>query len=165
MEEKIKLRQKLQKTRQDLTRTQVEQKSEKIIKNLISYINWDEIKTINVFQTIKSNQEIEISSLLDFIKQNYMHIQISLAADKKSALLNIPEGRSYDLVVIPLIGFDRIGNRLGYGGGYYDRFLAKNNCGKAVGLAYSFQEVESLPVEQHDRKLGLIITEKEIINP
>lgn len=149
--------------RMSLSAPQVQINSEKIVKNLITYINWRKIKTINVFQTIKINKEIDISILLDFLKTKYPAIKIDITSSKVSAVKDVSEGKSYDLVIVPLLGFDRSGNRLGYGGGYYDKFLSRNNCKEAIGLGYSLQEVKSLPVEEHDQKLDLIITEKEII--
>ncbi|MBF0614058.1 MAG: 5-formyltetrahydrofolate cyclo-ligase [Magnetococcales bacterium] len=68
-----------------------------------------------------------------------------------------------DLVCQPLIGFDRFGNRLGFGGGYFDRALAARSGQPGsvirVGLAYSFQEVPSLPCEGHDVPMEWVVTE------
>ena len=75
---------------------------------------------------------------------------------------SIIEPVSFDVVFIPLLAFDRAGNRLGFGGGFYDTFLESVRCPK-IGLAYSFQETESVPVEPHDCGLDCIITEKEVI--
>jgi len=72
------------------------------------------------------------------------------------------DGESLELVIAPVVAFDRKGNRLGMGGGYYDSYLSGCSCPK-VGLAYSFQEVDSVPVEPHDERVDIIITEKEII--
>ncbi|MBN1291610.1 MAG: 5-formyltetrahydrofolate cyclo-ligase [Candidatus Latescibacteria bacterium] len=69
---------------------------------------------------------------------------------------------SFDVLIAPLLAFDRTGNRLGFGGGYYDSLLKQCSCPK-IGFAYSFQEIDILPVEDHDQKLTIIITEKEII--
>lgn len=66
------------------------------------------------------------------------------------------------VALVPLLGFDRRGYRLGQGGGYYDRTLAAGTM-LAVGLAYAAQEVEVLPVEPWDRRLDWIITEREAI--
>jgi len=66
------------------------------------------------------------------------------------------------LVFVPLLGFDARGYRLGYGGGYYDRALAKLRAQgpvTAVGLAYAAQEVEEVPREVHDERLDWVITE------
>jgi 5-formyltetrahydrofolate cyclo-ligase len=65
---------------------------------------------------------------------------------------------SPDLMLVPLLAFDAGGYRLGYGGGYYDRTLAKHAC-KAVGIAYAGQEVQELFREPHDRALDMVLTE------
>ena len=67
-----------------------------------------------------------------------------------------------DIIMTPLLAFDRNGGRLGLGGGYYDDLLGKCTCPK-VGLGYSFQEVDKVPVEPHDVNLDIIVTENEII--
>jgi 5-formyltetrahydrofolate cyclo-ligase len=69
-----------------------------------------------------------------------------------------------DLVLVPLIAFDRAGNRLGQGQGHYDRTLAALRASGpviAVGVAYGVQEVEHIPAEPHDQRLDWIITEIE----
>jgi 5-formyltetrahydrofolate cyclo-ligase len=71
-----------------------------------------------------------------------------------------------DLVVTPLLAFDRQGRRLGQGGGYYDRALAALRAHKSVfvlGLAYVGQETHGLPDEPHDQRLDAILTESEYI--
>ncbi len=67
-----------------------------------------------------------------------------------------------DLVVVPGVAFDRKGNRLGRGRGYYDRLLNQARC-PLIGVAYSLQIAEELPAEPHDIKIPVVITEKEII--
>ena len=69
-----------------------------------------------------------------------------------------------DLVITPLLAFQRDGLRLGQGGGYYDRALEALRATKKIfvlGLAYSGQQVENLPHEPHDQRLDAILTEKE----
>jgi 5-formyltetrahydrofolate cyclo-ligase len=71
-----------------------------------------------------------------------------------------------DLVIVPLLAFDRDGVRLGQGGGYYDRALKALRDTREVfvlGLAYSGQETANLPREPHDQALDAILTEKEYI--
>lgn len=165
MIEKQELRTKLLGKRGMLADAQIQDYSDGIIKKLIAYINWGEIENINTYQTIKSKNEVDVSPLLDFLNHKYPNIKIDITDNKITSAQNMPADENYDLVIVPLLGFDRTANRLGYGGGYYDRFLAKNNCRLSVGLAYSFQEVDNLPTEAHDQKLDLIITEKEIIEP
>lgn len=70
---------------------------------------------------------------------------------------------SLDVLLLPLVAFDRSGNRLGMGGGFYDRLLAKLNNSlrrpRLVGVAYQFQEVDALPVAPWDQKLDQIVTD------
>jgi len=71
-----------------------------------------------------------------------------------------------DLVLVPGVAFDLQGNRLGYGKGYYDRFLPKMREGvPVIGLAFACQLVESIEAEEHDFKMTLLVTENGIIYP
>ena len=70
-----------------------------------------------------------------------------------------------DILFVPLVAFDKKLNRLGYGGGFYDRYIQKISKIKKivkVGLAFSFQKLKNIPTNKYDKKLDLIITEKEI---
>ncbi|NCQ08804.1 MAG: 5-formyltetrahydrofolate cyclo-ligase [Sphingomonadales bacterium] len=68
-----------------------------------------------------------------------------------------------DLIIAPMLAFDRSMHRLGQGGGHYDRTFGKYPDAIRIGLAWSVQEADSIPVESHDRQLHMIITESEII--
>jgi len=71
-----------------------------------------------------------------------------------------------EILIVPLVGFDRAGNRLGYGGGFYDRtleLLRANGPVLAIGFAYSAQEMGGLPTEPTDQPLDMIVTEREVI--
>ena len=75
----------------------------------------------------------------------------------------VGEAVTPDLLLVPLLGFTRRGDRLGYGGGYYDRWLWANPSARAIGVAYAAQEVAHLPVEAHDARLAMVLTEHERI--
>jgi 5-formyltetrahydrofolate cyclo-ligase len=71
-----------------------------------------------------------------------------------------------DILLVPLLAFDRRGHRLGYGGGYYDTTLATlraNGTVKAIGLAYAAQEVDRLPAEAWDQAVDCVATERELM--
>lgn len=71
-----------------------------------------------------------------------------------------------EVVIVPLLAFNRDGHRLGYGGGFYDRTLAKLRAKGpvfAVGLAYAGQEAHDVPVEPTDAPLDAIVTEREVL--
>ena len=132
-----------------------------------------------------SNYEIDDLEILDVLdKKNF---KISLPIVKKNNQMNfyswskkdplkvnkfgIPEPVSSkilypDILLVPLVGYDKNLNRLGYGGGFYDRYIEKIDKIKKVtkiGLAFSYQKIKSVPIDQYDKKLDFIITEKEII--
>ena len=77
-----------------------------------------------------------------------------------------PVGEAYqgeiDVVVVPFLAVDRQGNRLGYGGGYYDRFL-ETSTAKRVAFGYAFQVVREVPTEPWDQKMDVVVTDEEII--
>ncbi len=132
-----------------------------------------------------SNYEIDDLEILDLLeKKNY---RISLPIVRKDNQMNfyewskkdpliinkfgIPEPVSSkkiypDILLVPLVGYDNNLNRLGYGGGFYDRYIEKIDKIKKVtkiGLAFSFQKIKSVPIDHYDKKLDFIITEKEIV--
>ncbi|MCX8174809.1 MAG: phosphoribosylglycinamide formyltransferase [Candidatus Micrarchaeota archaeon] len=72
------------------------------------------------------------------------------------------EPQEVDLAVVPGVGFDRKGHRIGYGMGYYDALL-KRVGGKKVALAYGFQVKDSIPSEPHDVSVDMLVTEDEVI--
>jgi 5-formyltetrahydrofolate cyclo-ligase len=68
-----------------------------------------------------------------------------------------------DVLLVPLLAFDRAGRRLGYGGGYYDRTLAALPGAKPIGIAYAAQEMAEVPAGPQDMRLPLIATESGVI--
>ena len=71
-----------------------------------------------------------------------------------------------EILIIPLVAFDNKLNRLGYGGGYYDRYISrlqKNNEIIKIGIGFSFQKIQHLPINKYDKKLDFIVTEKDYI--
>lgn len=67
-----------------------------------------------------------------------------------------------ELLIVPCVGFDAHGHRLGYGGGHYDRTLAARDVA-AIGVAYDACELERFDAEAHDRPLSAIVTESRVI--
>lgn len=68
-----------------------------------------------------------------------------------------------DVIIVPAVAFDRAGNRLGRGGGYYDRFLKKQPHATLIGVGYDFQLVDEVPVRKHDQKVHRIILPSQTI--
>jgi len=70
-----------------------------------------------------------------------------------------------DVLFMPLVGFTAEGDRLGQGGGYYDRYLAAHPQVAAIGMAWDIQEVPQLPLEPHDMRLSAIVTPTRVLGP
>jgi 5-formyltetrahydrofolate cyclo-ligase len=72
-----------------------------------------------------------------------------------------------DIVLVPLLAFDRAGHRIGYGAGYYDMTIVGLRARKAIatiGLAFAAQEIAAVPATPHDARLDLVLTEHEVID-
>ena len=107
------------------------------------------------------------------IKKNFRldFIQCSLDSTFTINQYGIPEpgdGKVVypDILLIPLVAFDKKLNRLGYGAGFYDRLIQSLKKRKniiTIGLAFDFQEVYFIPVSKYDQKLDYIVTNKKIL--
>jgi 5-formyltetrahydrofolate cyclo-ligase len=72
-----------------------------------------------------------------------------------------------DILIVPLLAFDRRGHRLGYGAGYYDmtiNALRSTKAITAVGIAFALQEIDAVPMTPRDARLDLVLTEREVID-
>src|SRR5208282_6063668 len=72
-----------------------------------------------------------------------------------------------DILLVPLLAFDRAGHRIGYGAGYYDLTIAQLRARKAVtavGFAFAIQEIPAVPATPRDARLDLVLTEREVID-
>jgi len=129
------------------------------------------------------NSEVSTKKIINFLEKK--KIQISLPILKNNIEMEfykyktndplyinkygIPEPKKKtkvkpNILIIPLVAFDKNLNRLGYGGGFYDRFLGRmgKNIIIKLGLAFSHQMIKRVPTEKFDQKLDFILTEKEI---
>tara|TARA_A100001011_G_C13962877_1_gene696033 strand:+ start:171 stop:716 length:546 start_codon:yes stop_codon:yes gene_type:complete len=140
---------------------------------------------INIGGYYPINSEIECLDILKKLEKN--NFKISLPVTKKKNNMDfykwsfkdplivnnrgIPEPvikkKVYpDILIVPLVGFDKNKFRLGYGGGFYDRYIIKILNMKrviTVGFAFSFQETIKIPTDKFDQKLDIILTDKEIV--
>tara|TARA_B100000941_G_C28445260_1_gene521930 strand:- start:380 stop:925 length:546 start_codon:yes stop_codon:yes gene_type:complete len=128
-----------------------------------------EIDCLKILQILE-NKKYMIA--LPVIKKNYgmEFYRYSFKDPLKLNSYGIPEPLNNkrvdpDILFVPLLAFDKFRYRLGYGGGFYDRYLKKLQNKKnhlSIGFAYSFQITKKIPIENFDKSLDLIITEKKI---
>ena len=129
-----------------------------------------EIDTLDILKKLEKKKfVISLPRITKNKKMNFY--QWSFKEPLKINIYGIPEPLPIrkvnpDILLIPLVAYDQELNRLGYGGGFYDRFLSsfeKNKKILKIGLGYSFQKINKLPINQYDKKLDYIITEKNSI--
>ena len=114
-----------------------------------------------VLPVIKSSNAMSFKS---WISKEPLYVnKFGMLEPKNSSKNIIP-----DLIMVPMVAFDKHLNRIGYGNGYYDRSLKKINKIKknaiSLGIAHSFQKCQKIPTNKHDFKLDYIFTEKGIIS-
>jgi 5-formyltetrahydrofolate cyclo-ligase len=121
---------------------------------------WQHNKEVLVPLCKPETREMEIFSIAAFadLEPGYFGIR-----EPKRGLHPPVAKEAINLVVVPAVAFDRRGYRVGYGGGYYDRFLAGMDVPR-IGLAFSCQIIPEAPVDQYDLAVQGIVTEKEYIN-
>ena len=178
---KSKLRKKILKIRKNINTKNIKIDFEKILnlikkkgitkKNIGGYypVNF-EFDDLDILEKLEK-KNFNIS--LPVIKKNYdmNFYKWSFNMPLKINKYGIPESESNvliypDVLLVPLVAFDKKLNRLGYGGGYYDRLIEKLTKKKKIlkiGLALSVQEIDKVPINKYDQKLDYIVTNKSII--
>lgn len=103
---------------------------------------------------------VQVTDIVEQVEPGYCGIPEPLPNMVKTAAY---PPSNIDIVIVPGSVFDKNGGRLGYGGGYYDRFL-KNYAPRAVriGLAFELQLVTEVPVEPHDQPMDYVVTEENL---
>jgi 5-formyltetrahydrofolate cyclo-ligase len=151
------LRAKYRKIRLDMSQSQVEPYSLIICRKLFAAVEWSKIKSLCMYEPIKALNEIDISLMTEPIEYKLPDIKIHFFGPTKNQ--KIPK-KKFDLIIVPVLAFDSSNNRLGWGGGFYDRFLAQQPRAKKIGVCYQNGFVKGdLPQEPHDISLDQIITE------
>ncbi|MDR7871270.1 MAG: 5-formyltetrahydrofolate cyclo-ligase [Tissierellaceae bacterium] len=117
-------------------------------------------KRIVVPITFPKTKEIKPSEILDF---NELEIGFYNILTPKDEFIRIINPEEIDLAIVPGVAFDRSGYRVGYGGGYYDRFLAKYPDIIKLAIGFELQLIDEVPKEDYDIPVDIIFTEKEII--
>jgi len=144
------------------------QQAEKLIYRSLD----DEVNTVALFESMNEIPAKNIYAPVTHAAGHMTWHRILPASRWQRGVFGVLEPDGGDLwqenaaiLLCPLVGFDRSGNRLGLGKGCFDRWLAehKNHILQVIGLAFSCQECPPIPAEAHDFALDVIITEKEVI--
>ncbi len=172
-----------------LTRDEHQHRSELVCKRVLQFISESDFSSVHLFLPIEKFKEVNtwpiykflidssttypVTSICDFGTKSLTHFKCENSTQFKRNKYGIPEPQNglattavnIDLILTPLISFDRAGNRIGYGGGFYDIFL--NECSpraKKVGLAITPPLDNIDYVEEHDHQLDFCLTHHGLYN-
>ncbi len=177
---KDEIRKKILKIRNSISTYELLERSNKIISKLelqkefreanriLCYISFDnEVYTHGLIKKYCKSKKIAVPYISkEDIHLSYIHGWDELKAGTygilEPSVIERAEEKEIELAIIPGIAFDRNGNRIGYGKGYFDRLLKRMNAVK-IALAFDFQIVDAIATEKHDVKMDKIITDKEVI--
>jgi len=183
---KEEVRKELIKLRKNLSKNEILEKSEKIKNKLFKMTEFKESPTILFY--VSYDNEVYTHEMIKDSITNKKNVVVPLT-DKKNKILilskldswddlnpgayNILEPKKekikeisvdeLDLIIVPGVGFDQQGHRIGHGKGYYDNLL-KNSEKLTIGLAFEFQIIKNIPIEKHDIPIDKIVTEKRLID-
>jgi 5-formyltetrahydrofolate cyclo-ligase len=185
-EEKKRLRKEILQRMNALSEEQYTTLSAKIVDSLYKQREWIEAKTIGI--TLSMEREVNTYAIIEKAWEEGKAIvvpkcnretrtmtfrQITNFEQLETVYMNLREpdpsiteevsAEEIDLLLVPGVAFTRKGDRVGYGGGYYDRYLV-NYKEKTLSLVFDFQIVSHIPVEPFDKTVQKIITEKETIS-
>jgi len=182
---KVALRQQAKEVRLLLSPSQIADYSRSITERLLDIL--DGFATVMVYAA--KAPEVETSGLIAELNRRGVRVVVPIIERETHTLrlsylpdpsvlvpstFNVPEPIGHELparpedvevVVLPMLAFDAEGNRLGYGAGYYDRFLCRYPHPQKIGIAFSCQQAESIPTDQNDVKMDWIVTEKGTNQP
>jgi 5-formyltetrahydrofolate cyclo-ligase len=182
MDVKKRLRHDLNQRRNKLSPHEVQQASQRIADTLIKTIAWPKIGSLHTYIATPQWNEIDTTALLDYVWKRWPNILTATTRTTDEGMQSVvidartqwqmhnwgmpepangqvlPADYQFDLIIVPVVGFDAQNNRLGLGKGFYDRFLATQPTAQKLGLAYSWARLEQLPYESHDIKLDKVVS-------
>lgn len=174
------IRERMRRRRKTLTYEQVHEKSETIRYKLEGKKAFKDAETIMMY--ISAYKEPETLPVIEHLLENGKRVIVPVSSTETNTIVptyiesisELEKGAygileptiirpvnkdDIEVIVIPGIAFDMHRNRLGFGKGYYDKFLEDTNA-KKIALCYDFQIIDDLPVDEHDIPMDLILTEE-----
>lgn len=142
------------KLRKSLSAEDRQKSSQRISKLFIRTFNTTN-KLILSYNSIDALGEVETS----YIHNRLDHQNLTIVPSNGFGTIS---SRPYDIIVVPIVAFDATRNRLGMGGGWYDRILLQYPNALKIGLAYGINQAATLPTDTHDIAMDFIVTEAKI---
>lgn len=138
-----------------MSRGEVSSKSRMIGRRLLNEIDWGKYNQICAYQPIEELNEVDITGVISRLKAQRKTVQVLSQAKNTRA----PD-RKFDLIIVPCLAYDNDNYRLGWGGGFYDKFLAGQTGALKVGVSFeNGLAAGGLPRQPYDIRLDRVITE------
>ena len=162
MKSKAELRTELKAARAGMSVAEVVEKSRLIIGGVQTILNNLNLSSLHCYEPIAKLHEVDVSELFD-MPDVALYSSRELGGEWHIVFviddIAKPEPR-LDVIIVPMLGFDKNLQRVGYGGGYYDQLLAKYPKALKIGVCYEQGRVVAIPSEPHDIPLNIIVTEE-----
>ncbi len=184
MKTKQEIRHRMKAKREALSKKEIKERSSMIFSNLLSVPEFFRADVVHTYVSSKNNEvdthqlirwmlkekKRVIVPIVDAQTKQMKHSEIYSLSELSFSKLGIYEpslerlvkASNIGVVIVPALAVDRHGNRIGFGGGFYDRFLTDMKA-PSIALAYDFQLISELPVESFDAKISYIVTDKQIL--
>ncbi len=184
---KSELRRQLKAQRKALSLNQAIGAYEAITKRCIELVDWKSVKTLHCYVPLIEDNEVDCWRVVEYAWENYPDIVTAVPVlnadgDYDSVIVKpftvwtkprrIPEPTEFkkleattkfDVILVPMVGFDESGHRIGHGQGWYDRFLVSQPSAQKIGICYERGLVSGgIPSEQHDVTVNYVVTEDRV---
>ena len=127
--------------------------SSAVVLEKLQALDWSGVRCVHVYRSVAEWGELDTGAFVAWLDPKIEVVQPDLTKTQP-----FPE-QQFDVILVPALGFDRDGNRLGLGGGWYDRFVAQQPRARKIGVAYAWAFVEDgIPVEPWDMKLDRVVS-------
>jgi 5-formyltetrahydrofolate cyclo-ligase len=147
------------------------EKSLAINSGLLHSVDWSGIRDLHCFEPIERLGEVDVTSFLRDLKENYPDTGIYTSRKIDGAWQVVPFGSDeplatvpkLDAVIVPMLGFDpKTLHRIGYGGGYYDKFLVTQPGARKIGVCFEQGKLEKFTSQPHDIPMDVVVTESKV---
>jgi len=158
--------------RLNLSTAKVNKLSGEMASKAVEILNMLSFSSLHIYLPKEELHEVNTWPLIEEVKRKWPEVKIAYTpfagaeGGFRSLWLKddseVAGGFQFDIIIVPQLGFDDNGYRLGYGGGFYDRFLATQKTEIVMGLCFDFGHFTSLPHEAHDIPIKKIVTEEKV---
>jgi 5-formyltetrahydrofolate cyclo-ligase len=167
---KSELRKRLKQRRLELTNAEHTLMSRAICEGLTEVTDWSKVKAVHFFEPIRELLEVDLNNFISDLQDTYADMSFfttkEIEGQWETVALQpgeVPDSfDGFDVIIVPMLGFDQSLNRIGYGGGFYDKFLAEQPDALKVGVCFDEGIIDQLPAEPPDIPMDLIVTEDRI---